>query len=423
MLPTSVRTGAAQRLGRRASPGNLRSLLRSLNDEDEAVRAASLESLVAIGSPSVPTLILGLMTDSSVVRARVAMAVGRFGSMSASVVPALEPLLRDASASVRTATASSLGEMGPAAASAVAGLARVTQGNEVEPTAAALKALGRIGPAARSSLPVIVSCLEHDDRTVRAAAAEAVGLIFSSRSGKTDIDATDFPPQLVQLLFHREVGVREAAARSCAAIGPAARAALPALRQQAQDITVSLRLAVVQALTRVGPGDPKTLPLLISLTQDKEWTIREAATRGFIAFGPAAKNAVPRLKPMLNDEYSRIRQAAIEAVGAIGEPARFLVDDLYARLFDKHEATRPAALQAFQKLAPCLSDFVPVLMQELGSVDVARRLTAIAVLKEFGDHAAVAMPRLFDCLYDNVLAVREAAAAVTGQPVPIGSRR
>lgn len=59
MLPMSVRTGAAQRLGRQASPGNLCSLLRSLNDEDKAVRAASLESLVAIGSPSVPVLILG----------------------------------------------------------------------------------------------------------------------------------------------------------------------------------------------------------------------------------------------------------------------------------------------------------------------------------------------------------------------------
>ncbi len=153
LLPAAVRKRAATRLGLRASPGNLRSLVRSLQDEDASVREASLESLVKLGSSSVPELVREVMTDSSSARATMAAALGRFGSMSSTVVPTLEQLLRDPSSAVRATAAGALALIGPLAASAVAGLVRVAQDNEVEPVAAAVKALGRIGAAARSSLP------------------------------------------------------------------------------------------------------------------------------------------------------------------------------------------------------------------------------------------------------------------------------
>lgn len=69
LLPAAVRKLAATRLGLRASPGNLRSLVRSLQDEDASVREASLESLVKLGPSSVPVLIRGVMTAPAI-RAR-----------------------------------------------------------------------------------------------------------------------------------------------------------------------------------------------------------------------------------------------------------------------------------------------------------------------------------------------------------------
>lgn len=416
-LPAAVRARAARGLSGQQSAKSIRALVHLLNDESETVRIACLDSLVGTGAPSISVLRAELMNESSSVRSRIAEALGRFPRHADSVVPALKSCLRDRSVSVRVAAANSLAEFGPSAAGTVNELIGLVKQNEVEATRAGLKALGRIGRAALPSLPVLMASLVSDDREIRISAAQSVGSICSSAPDEYTAESVT---QLTQFLFHSDATTREAAAKAIAAIGPGAKSAIPALIQQSTDRNVKTRLAVVQALVAAGQDDQRMFSALITLCQDKEWTIREIAARGFVPYGPAAKNAVPQLKRLLNDEYARVRLAAIEAVAAIGRPARFLASDVYVRLFDNNSRTRDAALGAFRDMAVQLPDFVPLVLKELTSVNPLRRLTAVQVLKEFGDNGD-AISALSECLYDDSMQIREAVAAILGTPVPLGT--
>jgi len=165
------------RYGERAVPSLIEFLAKPDPDRPgESVRGRIYVLLGKIGSPTelvLPALLSGLRDDSSRARQKAARAFGLVGAPAAVCIPALEEALQDSVRWVRLAAATSLGEMGSAGAAAANSLVDLLGDDTDEdllmsimsPSTAAYGALLAIGaPAA----PALASGLLSDDELVRA---------------------------------------------------------------------------------------------------------------------------------------------------------------------------------------------------------------------------------------------------------------
>lgn len=197
-------------------------LLRFLEAPAGALRAASAETLAALGVEETPLFLpyylyrAGTGADAAARGAAIA-ALGRLGA------PAVEPLgrlLRARPASLNDAAADAcfqaLGELG---APAVGELAGFLAAGELGPNSRrAVLALQRLGPPAAAAAPNLVPLLADsnpDNQALLQATFAALG--------------PGALPSLVQALSHRDLAVRSGAARTLASLGPAAAPVLPEL--------------------------------------------------------------------------------------------------------------------------------------------------------------------------------------------------
>ncbi|MFW6170684.1 MAG: HEAT repeat domain-containing protein [Planctomycetota bacterium] len=84
-----------------ASDTALEGLVMGLNDPVKAVRLRAVDSLVAIGKPSLPVLIEALESSDVQTRRYATLAVGKLGLLAAEAVPALRSRLSDPDKQVR----------------------------------------------------------------------------------------------------------------------------------------------------------------------------------------------------------------------------------------------------------------------------------------------------------------------------------
>jgi HEAT repeat protein len=181
--------------------------------------------------------------------------------------------LKDPEASTRRTAAKALGEAGPAAKEAVGALADALKDNDSFVRRFAAQALGEIGPSAGDAVPALSKALQDNRREVQEAAAAALGKIG---------------PGSVQALIgvakdrRKDAMVRRKAVESLAAMGAAARSAVPGLVEiisgkpgkggkKQVDPNTDVRVGAVQALARIAAPDDKTaLDALKALTDRKQ---------------------------------------------------------------------------------------------------------------------------------------------------------
>lgn len=159
-------------------------------------------------------------------------------------VPALRSALKSGDGWFRVTMITVLAQMGPKAKPAVPDLitllqqkgdptARVLRGPggvDVE-RAAAITALATIGPLAEDAVPLLVETLRKDpDLMLRQGAAMSLGKI----ARKPDLAV----PALALALKERDLEMRKIAAESLGNFGPAAKEALPSLREILNDFQV-----------------------------------------------------------------------------------------------------------------------------------------------------------------------------------------
>jgi HEAT repeat protein len=152
-------------------------------------------------------------------------AVGYFGADGASATGDLIALLSDSSEGVRTAAAASLSQIGPDAATAIPALAKALSDSSPHVRDLAAIALEAMGPKAAPAVPELIKALSDPVNYVRSPAADALGAI-----GAGAHDAV-LPLAERLLLKHEDGFVLASAAYALGNIGPAAKEALPALRQ------------------------------------------------------------------------------------------------------------------------------------------------------------------------------------------------
>jgi HEAT repeat protein len=134
-----VRMHAAKALGRMKEPGSVSALVPLLHDKVKAVREEAAGALAAIGTASIPSLVLALRHDEWLVRLHAVEALGKLRSPEA-VQPLLFALFNDRDSAIREDVVRALGDIGDAGA--VEFLFKVLDEPGLRPLA--VEALGKI---------------------------------------------------------------------------------------------------------------------------------------------------------------------------------------------------------------------------------------------------------------------------------------
>ncbi|MFB7026079.1 MULTISPECIES: HEAT repeat domain-containing protein [unclassified Streptomyces] len=163
-------------------------------------------------------------------------------------------------------------------------------------------------------------------------------------------------PEVLRVLrgapANRRDRVREAALRTLAAFGPAAREAVPELRGLLADESAAVSTAAARALWAAEEGVAEVLPVLERwLRPELPGADRCAAARVLGEIGPAAVAAAPALRPALASRDSWVR---VRAAGALW------------RVTGETEEALPVLLAAWEEnrharvdIAECLAEMGP----------------------------------------------------------------
>jgi HEAT repeat protein/lysophospholipase L1-like esterase len=245
-------------------------LIRELDDDAPAVRAAAAASLEKAGpsaQPAAPALLARLRDPDDNVRLRAADALVALRP-DVGWLPQLRPVLEEGAPSERAAAARVVAALGPEAREAVASLAAALEqpGREVQEAAA--YALGQIGPDARAGVPALVGVMTGAGEA-RFRAAEALGLIRDASAA----------PALCGALEDAQGDMRWQAARALGRIGAGALACAPALLEALGDPNADVRMAAARALPRLGVERERLEPALEKLRSDPDGDVRAEAAR------------------------------------------------------------------------------------------------------------------------------------------------
>ncbi|MGA5496597.1 HEAT repeat domain-containing protein [Streptomyces cinereoruber] len=176
-------------------------------------------------------------------------------------------------------------------------------------------------------------------------------------------------PEVLRILrgapANRRDRVREAALRTLAAFGPAAREAVPDLRALLADGSAAVSTAAAGALWAVEEDPAEVLPVLERwLRPDLPGADRCAAARVLGGIGPSAVAAAPALRPALGSRDLWVRVRAAAALWRVtGETEEALPVLLAAWEEDRH--ARVDIAECLAEMGPAASEAQLVLLTEL----------------------------------------------------------
>jgi HEAT repeat protein len=221
------------------------------SDEAAQLRVAAVDGLALTGSaaaPAVPMLIRLTAEPTGRLRKQAAVALGAIGPGAGIAAPALaELVLFEELLEVREAAASSLariGDMGEAA------LRTLLADEDPAVRRHAAAALGEVLRKLPENAAALTAALDDADAVVRITAAESLW--------QTTRKADAFLPTVLDTLTAEDRQLRIRAYRLLLALGPAARPALPARQELANDPRPHIRQVAEKALSElptIGSGN------------------------------------------------------------------------------------------------------------------------------------------------------------------------
>lgn len=213
-----------------------------------------------------------------------------------------------------------LAKLGARASAAVPDLVAVLdrlRGTEQEPLQeAVVEALGQMGSAARVALPSLAKSTRRTIDIDLAIKSTTDQILNASDAQNIDI--------LAQQLQSRDPSLRLRAAKALGDLGPAARAAVPALAAVLADPDGDARRAAVAAIRQIQPNERPTEALVRAVAadlRDPDSNLRLLAARTLGRFGPAAAVAAPDLLALRADPDPDVRRAAGLALNLVSAPA------------------------------------------------------------------------------------------------------
>jgi HEAT repeat protein len=176
----------------------------------------------------------------------------------------------------------------------------------------AIMLLRQLGPKAKDAVPALVALAKNNrSAALRHEIIDALEAIGSASEQSV--------PTLVEMLGDSDVEVQRGATFALGKIGPAAKAALPAIRANAEK--QELRPVSIWALVRIAPDDAKiadqAVPVAIAALKRDEAFIRFEAAETLRLIGPRARTAIPALEAASEDPDQHVRKAVAEALKQI----------------------------------------------------------------------------------------------------------
>lgn len=217
---------------------------------------------------------------------------------------------------------------------------------------------------------------------------------------------------------------REKAAKILGEIGPAAKAAVPALTKALKDKRWPqrfIRRDAARALGQIGPEAKACVSSLYEALEDKWVYVRIWAHYALAKITGNFHKHVLALIELLQDEAARLEAAC--ALGELGPNAIAALPALEKALWEEEgwgPATIGAAKERIMSGKGKLREFaIPILTEALNDKNWAVRSAAAVALERFGPRAKSAVPALIDAIGDPV---REVYCAVTTALVTIDTK-
>lgn len=199
-------------------------------------------------------------------------------------------------------------------------------------------------------------------------------------------------------------------------LGPAARAAIPALLRCLKQGDPNLRHTALVSLARVGAGDPRCRAALLHGLQDPHDDIRVSAAMFLENNPPLDPQDVPKLVACLEDRDARVRGPAARMLGTIGPPAQAALGALLRRAEnDEDTLIRAHAAYSAWLIDPAR---LPVTLGVLETGARSGDSRSCFLLGRLGPAAAPAVPALVGILNDPTSPVLMEAGAALGNIGP-----
>lgn len=420
-----------------------------LSDSEPAVVMPALHTLADMDAAAVPFLLEALKEPASRYWATVALA--EIGPEAAAAVEPLAELAAGGELDERMQATLALAAIGPSAAGAVPALVKSLESNEDLLRNAAAFALGKIGsPAADAPLEKAAADPDaflaaiaawgraHIHPQDAALVADAVQRLKkglesdtpnvrkASVSGLSDLveltDETvrkDLVGEFIGLLHDADVGVGTAAG---AALVRLKGGAVDAVRATLAD--AATRLKALEVLAAIGPAAKAAVPEVAALLADTDPLVRSEAAVVLASVGAEAAPAVPALEKLLGDDApADVRYTTAYALGRIGAAAKPAVPRLLELTKSADEIMATVATWATLKIEPQdatrVDSAIPLLRKALRGENEMARLEAAVALGDIGPRASSAIPILeLVSEEDSSRQVRAAAAEALARVRP-----
>jgi HEAT repeat protein len=279
--------------------------------------------------------------------------------------------------------------------------------------------LGKIHQGAEEAVPKLATMKNSDpDSGVRWAAEYA---LFEIDPGRWPNPVAVQPmagksvPELLEALKTEDYRARISVAYAIGQRGPAAKAAIPALRENLACRAAWILATTAEALRAVGdePG-PSVQALTETIWRTHEFT-RVVVCMTLGRFGPAARPAegalVEALKTAKDDEE---KWALISALRDIGPTMPETLPLLLEALGSKTPKVYIAAAGAVGKFGPAAQAALPLLIPMADNSEAFGRQTVEQALKQIGPPQGKVVREVIDLLKNERPRVRAAAVAVLG---------
>ena len=248
-----------------------------------------------------------LLQDTDPSTQRTAVEALRLG-FGAQAVPVLNRAVETGGPSVRIEAIRALAQIQPPAPETITTLSQAMRDTDPAIQRAAAAALGDLG-----AVSVLAQALKDPDKDVRRNAVRPLRRVVIRDRSSSDPAATKaVVAALADALKDPDREVRRAAANSLGALGPAAVDAIPSLAATTTDVDPSVRNATIDSLGRI--GSPAAVPVLVQALKDPETAslaVRALGSVGPAARG--AIPALREFQSQNGTSHSEV-EAAIKAI-------------------------------------------------------------------------------------------------------------
>ena len=416
---------------------------------DPDVKVHVMAAMAEEGKEVVPALIKALQSKEAAYWA--CLVLTEIGPDAEEAVGPLTKLFQShEQPEVRREAVLALAAIGPGAAGAVPALIGVLDSDENENLldGPAIYALGAIGPKAKEAQERIRKLADKEDAP---AFRRTVSLWALARMNPEDKELVrEVVPRLVQALKAPEPMLRAAAARALIDLdadpeimGPVIQKAMenadPDALNDMLDALASLgekavprlvkalerekvRPKAAAIIARIGPAAKAAVPALIEALADKNPETCSEVLFALAAIGPDAAEAVPAITQALGAPDANVCYSVCYALGKIGPAAESAKAELEKNLTGDDRFLCMASAWALCHIDPkspeTAAKVVPVLIEALGEPDAMTRGHAVESLELFGPlagDAADALKKLHDDPDEEVRAAAAKALKAIGQ--------